>query len=134
MLNKKQIAGIKKYLIRTTNMERFPFIFNALGDQGRFRIFNLLTERNDLCVTDIANIFGISVPAASQQLRILEMTGLVRKERIGQTICYEVKIDDSLVKLLTKVFHSRSGFIKSPEIKIESRANEGKEQEKVLLA
>lgn len=133
MLNKKQIANIKKYVVSTTKGERFPLIFNALGDQGRFRIFKLLTERNDLCVTDIANIFGISVPAASQQLRVLEMTGLVRKERIGQTIYYEVKINDSMIKLLTKVFNGNSISAKSSEIKTDSRANGVKEREKVLL-
>lgn len=134
MLNKKQIANMKKYVVSTTEGERFPLIFNALGDRGRFRIFKLLTERNDLCVTDIANVFGISVPAASQQLRVLEMTGLVRKERIGQTICYEVKIDNSLVKVLTKIFNGHSVPAKSSEIKIDSRTNAGKEREKVLSA
>jgi len=132
MLNKKQIANMKKYVVSTTEGERFPLVFNALGDRGRFRIFKLLTERNDLCVTDIANVFGISVPAASQQLRVLEMTGLVRKERIGQTICYEVKVDDSLVKLLTKVFSGRSTPVKPSEIKIENKEESGKEREEVL--
>lgn len=134
MLNKKQIASMKKYVGNTTEGERFPLIFNALGDRGRFRIFKLLTERSDLCVTDIANIFGISVPAASQQLRVLEMTGLARKERIGQTICYKVKINDSLVKVLTKVFNGRLISTKSLEINIESPEQAGKEREKVLLS
>lgn len=119
MLDKKQIANIKKYINESTvaQDERLPIIFSALGDRGRFRIFRLLTERCDVCVTDVANIFGISVPAASQQLRVLEMIGLVRKERVGQTICYEVKSDDSFVKLLIKFFSSKYQLNKISELK-----------------
>lgn len=119
MLDKKQIANIKKDIneSRVAEDERLPIIFSALGDRGRFRIFRLLTERCDVCVTDVANIFSMSVPAASQQLRVLEMIGLVRKERVGQTICYEVKSDDWLVKLLMKFFSSKSQLSKISELR-----------------
>lgn len=119
MLDKKQITDIKKNIIEAQSAEdeRFPVIFNALSDRGRFRIFRLLTERCDICVTDIANIFRISVPAASQQLRVLEMTGLVKKERVGQTICYEVRTEDFIVRSLMKALSGKSATVKVVDAK-----------------
>ncbi len=102
MLTKTKVKEIQRTI--TEEDGRLPMVFSALSDPGRFRIFGLLTKQKDICVTDVASIFGISVPAASQQLRVLEMCGLVRKERMGQMICYEIKRDDPLVKSLMKFF------------------------------
>lgn len=72
---------------------------------GRYRIFKLLLQRHDLCVTDVANVLGISLPAASQQLRIMELSGLVKKERMGQMMCYCIREDDPVVKSIIKMIH-----------------------------
>lgn len=102
MLTKDQINTIKKQ-VQEEN-ERMPIILGALGDPGRFRIFKILMEHRDICVTDVASILEITVSAASQQLRVLERIGLVRKERMGQMICYGVRDDDPFVKSLCKLF------------------------------
>jgi DNA-binding transcriptional ArsR family regulator len=102
MLTKEDISGIKKSIAKED--ERTPVILGALADRSRFRIFKLLMRYQDLCVTDIAGILEVSVPAASQQLRILEMAGLVKKHRRGQMICYEVKKDNSLLKFIVRIF------------------------------
>lgn len=102
MLTQGQRIAIKKDI--SAEDGRMPIILKALGDPGRFRIFKLLREFHDVCVTDVAAILEITVPAASQQLRILERVGLVRKERMGQMICYEVRDDDPLVRSLCKLF------------------------------
>lgn len=102
MLTQEQRTAIKKDIL--TEDSRLPIILKALGDPGRFRIFKLLKEFHDICVTDVAAILDITVPAASQQLRVLERVGLVRKERMGQMICYEVRDDDSLARSLCKLF------------------------------
>ena len=81
-------------------------MFNALSDLNRFRVFKLLARRQDLCVSDLARVLGVSVPAVSQQLRILEMNGLVYRERRGQMICYKVKKDDPVVKFVIKITSS----------------------------
>lgn len=98
MLTKDQINKIKKEM--SGDVDRLPIILGALGDPGKFRIFKLLMERHDICVTDVANISDITVSAASQQLRILEMLELVEKTRMGQMVCYELKKDNPTVKQL----------------------------------
>lgn len=102
MLTAEQATKIRKGFRRKG--ERLPLVFGALSDPRRFQIFRLLLRRCNICVTDVAAVFGISVSAASQQLRILERTGLVRRERHGQMTCYEIKGDDPIVKSFIRIF------------------------------
>ncbi len=90
------IAELQKNFQKTD--DRLLRMFNALGDQTRFRIFYSLCAGNDICVTELARIMTISVPAASQQLKLLELVGLVNRQRNGQKICYEINYDDVVVK------------------------------------
>lgn len=101
MFPKTKIAKLKRILDPAE--ERVSVFFAALSDPGRFRIFKILLSESDACVTDIAHVLGVSVPAASQQLRILERAGLVRRERQGQMICYEVKKNDPAVEAIIRV-------------------------------
>lgn len=102
MLKKKQIANIKAEL--SSEEAAFPLAFQALGDPCRFKIFKVLMQYHDICVTDIANIFGITLSATSQQLRVLERLGLVQKMRMGQMVCYEINVGNPIAKQLFKLF------------------------------
>ena len=101
MLTKERTAKIKRTIDKEGS--RLAIIFNALSDPGRLRIFGVLTEHNGLCVTDVANVLGVSVPAVSHQLRVLEMSGLITKDRIGQTVCYKIRDNDQFVKSINKL-------------------------------
>ncbi len=100
MLTKSHIASIKADLASENN--DFPLVFQALGDPCRFKIFRMLIGHHDVCVTDVAHVFGVTVSAASQQLRVLERLGLVVKIRMGQMVCYEINRANSMVKQLIK--------------------------------
>ena len=85
----------------TRDEERFVYVMQQLGDKTRYKIFKLLMERREMCVSEIASKVGISTSAVSQHFRNFEMIGLVGKERYGQKICYVLNEDDSLVNRLT---------------------------------
>jgi ArsR family transcriptional regulator, arsenate/arsenite/antimonite-responsive transcriptional repressor len=102
MLTAKEIGNVRKRL-RENSEERMPFVLQALGDSTRLKIVRLLVQHKDLCVTDIANILKVSLPAISYQMRMLEVVGVVRKERMGKMICYGLKKEDPLVKRILKV-------------------------------
>ena len=104
MLSKSEIANIKMSLDSENNS--FPLVFQALGDPCRFKIFKMLIGNHDVCVTDVAHVFEITVSAASQQLRVLERLGLVVKIRMGQMVCYEINRDNVITKQLIKLFSS----------------------------
>lgn len=101
MLNKKQAVKIKANL--DADDAAYPLAFQALGDPCRFKIFKALMQYHNICVTDIANILGITVSAASQQLRVLERLGLAQKIRMGQMVCYEINNKDPVAKNLSKL-------------------------------
>ena len=101
MLTAKEIQEVQKSL--QEGAERLPFLFDALADATRLKIFKLLLRYNNLCVTDLANILKISVPGISYQLKLMEMAGLIERERMGQMVCYKLKKDDPLVKKVSNI-------------------------------
>lgn len=88
--------------------DRLVFVLNSLGDRTRFKLFKLLMEGYEVCVTEVATILDISVPAASQHFKVFEMTGLVDKDRMGQKICYQLKRSDPVVESLVTLINSHS--------------------------
>jgi len=104
MLNKTQVQEIREDVGSADR--RLTMMFNALSDTGRFSIFHLFMRHQDLCVTEVADVLSISVPAASQQLKVMELSGLVTKERDGQKICYSVKRGDPVVRSLMRIVSS----------------------------
>lgn len=102
-LTNTQIRTIKQNI--TVGQDRLPVIFNAVSDPTRCRIFRLLmvTKGEDVKVTDIAHIMGMTVPAISQQLKVLEQSGLVRREKAGQIVYYKIRTNDQLVKSIVKI-------------------------------
>lgn len=79
-------------------------MFNALSDLNRCKIFRLILKQHSptLCVSDLAQLLKISVPAASQHLKILEITGLIQKQRQGQKTVFSVTHGDPLISAIKK--------------------------------
>ena len=96
MLARSRTAILKKELVFEDGL--LTDVFAALGDRMRMRIFVMLLRYDDLCVTDLANVLDISVPAVSQHLRILERAGLVQRQRQGQWVCYYIQSKTEVVK------------------------------------
>lgn len=101
------LTAVELKKLREFNQEakanHWPLIFGALSDPTRFCIFRILLNHKNLCVTDIAEICGLSVAAASHQLKILELVGLVERKRQGKMICYEIKKSEPIVIAFNKV-------------------------------
>lgn len=79
---------------------RLPIVFSALSDANRCLIFRSFLKRERLCVSDIAKTFKISMSLASQHLKVLEITGLLRREKEGRTVYYSPRTDDELVRTI----------------------------------
>ncbi len=78
-------------------------LFSALGDETRIKILRLLIKDNGICVSSLAFELGVSVPAVSQQCKLLEMSGLITRVRQGQKICYQVNDNDPVVNKVIKM-------------------------------
>jgi len=65
-------------------------LFKVLGVESRIRIIELLKQKGPLCVNEMSEVLGITPSAVSQHLKVLRHAGLVRNERKGYWIPYEV--------------------------------------------
>jgi DNA-binding transcriptional ArsR family regulator len=66
--------------------------FSLLGDPTRTRILHALSVE-ELCVSDLAGLLGISPSAASHQLRLLRDRRLVAVRREGKHLYYHLQDD-----------------------------------------
>ena len=101
MRTRQELQKIKKGLHE--NDGRLAVVFQAFSDPSRLQIIRLLIQHHNICVTEIARILHVSVPAASQQLRFLELSGIIRRKRKGQMICYEMEAENSVVSSVVKL-------------------------------
>lgn len=103
MLTKEQIKHVQKRIEPSQDELALCESFRVLGDWNRYRMMKTLLTAKELCVSDLSEIVGISMSATSQHLRILELSGLVESERMGQMICYKPLVSHPRVKALIKL-------------------------------
>jgi DNA-binding transcriptional ArsR family regulator len=65
-------------------------LFKVLGVESRIRIIDLLKQKGPLGVNKMSELLGITPSAVSQHLKILKHAGLVRNERKGYWIPYQI--------------------------------------------
>ena len=65
-------------------------LFKVLGVETRIQIIDLLKQQGPLGVNEMSQMLGITPSAVSQHLKILRHAGLVRNERKGYWIPYEI--------------------------------------------
>lgn len=88
--------------------EDFAKTFNALGDKTRFRLFQLLAEKNSICVSQLADELAITPACVSQHMKVLSGAGLVTRIRDGQKVCYEITTDSPSKKALSELIFNTS--------------------------
>ncbi|MCG8490902.1 MAG: metalloregulator ArsR/SmtB family transcription factor [Sneathiellales bacterium] len=73
-------------------------VFKALGDPTRLQIFEKLTAgaKN---ATALREGMGISQPAMSQHLAVLREVKLIRQEKLGRFVQYEVNPEGLIIVL-----------------------------------
>ncbi len=71
------------------NSHEISKIFKTLSSESRIRILKLIRDKK-LCVNAITKKLNITQPAVSQHLAILKDTGLVKSDRYGSIIHYQM--------------------------------------------
>ena len=65
-------------------------LFKVLSVESRIRIIDLLKQRGPLGVNELSEALGITPSAVSQHLKILKYAGMVRSERKGYWLPYQI--------------------------------------------
>jgi DNA-binding transcriptional ArsR family regulator len=90
------VARIKKQVAADKGLLR---IFKVLGDETRAKIVYALAQADRLCVCDIAQIVGLSLPAVSHHLRVLRELDIARACKEGKMVFYSLA-DDHVAALV----------------------------------
>ncbi|MBI3206452.1 MAG: winged helix-turn-helix transcriptional regulator [Myxococcales bacterium] len=93
------VAEVQSAMPGEEAFEQVAEEFSALSDPTRLKILFALSER-ELCVCDLAQLLGRSMPATSQQLQRLRRMGLVRFRMSGKLAIY--RLESPLARLLVR--------------------------------
>ena len=93
-------------------VEGLSSVFQVLGDETRARIVYALAQADRLCVCDIAQIVGLSLPAVSHHLRVLRELDIARASKEGKLVFYSLA--DDHVATLVRQGAEHAGENKSP--------------------
>ncbi len=86
-----QINACKEDMQRVaSDIERIARVFNLAGNEVRLRILFLIYNEGEMCPCDLSDVLNMSVPAVSQHLRKMKDGGLIKDNKIGQTIFYKL--------------------------------------------
>lgn len=66
-------------------------VLSLAGSETRLKLLYLLEQQGELCVCDLSDVLGMTMPAVSQQLRKLKDGNIIQSKKVGQTIFYSLK-------------------------------------------
>lgn len=92
-----------------TDLTNLASVIGLIGNDTRIKILYLIKAEQKLCVCDLSDILGMTVPAVSQQLRKLKDRGIISSERDGTIIYYS--LTEEYVELFSNVLNHRSNRI-----------------------
>ena len=91
----EKVTPLKERLVEVAGLSE---LFGALADEVRTKILYLLSL-DELCVCDLSETLGLSLPAISHHLRLLKMMRLVKYRREGKMVFYSLA-DEHIVELI----------------------------------
>ncbi len=101
-VNARKVEIVRRSMKSADAVQVLAETFKLLGDSTRIRIAHALS-REELCVSDLANLLGVSQSAASHSLRVLRQMRLVRVRKEGK-IAYYTLDDHHIASLLEEGF------------------------------
>ena len=72
-------------------------MLDLAGNANRLKIIYLLQEESNLCVCDLSDILGMTIPAVSQHLRKLKDAQLIQARKVGQTVFYSLRTESTFI-------------------------------------
>ncbi len=95
---------IRRHLANEDAIYLATQLLEAVADSTRFRILLALSVQ-ELCVSELVELLGVSQSAVSHQLRLLKDRGLVSAERSGQRVYYALDDDHVHTLINTSIEH-----------------------------
>ncbi|MBI2018584.1 winged helix-turn-helix transcriptional regulator [Candidatus Daviesbacteria bacterium] len=100
-LTDSKILSLQKSINFSLEEEKLVRVIRHLSDTTKLKIYLLLHKVEEISVTDLTQVLGLSQSAVSHALSDLKNLGLVESYRCGQLICYSLKLGTRKRKLLS---------------------------------
>ena len=102
-LSNTGLAKMKEKVKANGDVDALAEFFAVAGNPHRLRILLYLTEVEELCVCDLANLVDMSNTAVSAHLNKMKLQGVLKTRRDAQMIYYSIA-DKEKMKLLARGF------------------------------
>ncbi|MBQ9273205.1 MAG: helix-turn-helix transcriptional regulator [Succinivibrio sp.] len=100
-LSTEELGVLKESMLPDDDVMIAAEFFKALSDPTRISIVDALQQREWLCVSDLAELLGLTRSAVSHQLGNMRLNKLVRVKRDGKRVFYA--LDDDHVEQVFKL-------------------------------
>lgn len=87
--NEELITEINDSMIAAEELQGLAEFYKLLGNPTRLKILFALSK-GELCVCDVAHVLGLSMPATSQQLKLLRQQGILNHRNDGRMAYYSL--------------------------------------------
>ncbi|MDR1285104.1 MAG: metalloregulator ArsR/SmtB family transcription factor [Campylobacteraceae bacterium] len=95
VIHEETVKKVKELLPKEETLFDLAELFKVFGDSTRVKILYALFQ-SEMCVCDIAALFGMTKSSISHQLRVLKQAKLVKFRKDGKIVYYS--LDDEHVK------------------------------------
>ena len=96
-------VDIAKELADSESVRRCARRHNTVGDLSAMKVCYLLRHHPNMSVSDIAELVGLSVSAASRCLSKLKLAGIVESSKQAQTVRYQLQNNSFTQHLITQL-------------------------------
>ena len=89
-LSEKQLQKFEDKYAFHPGLEEQSEFYNLISNPIRLKIIHILREKEEVCVCDLRDIFGVTAAAVSQHLAKLKAYRIAKAEKQGQTVFYSL--------------------------------------------
>ncbi len=100
-LSDSKLLSLQRKVTFSLGEDQLLRIIKNLSDPTKLKIYFLLHNIEEISVTDLSQILGVSQSGVSHALADLKNLGLVESHRCGQLICYSLTNEKKNNKFLS---------------------------------
>jgi len=76
--------------VKNFDLKKGVELFNALNEEARIRILNLIYHHQEMCISDLELILDFTQTKTSRHLAYLKNTGMVKAKKYDQWVYYSI--------------------------------------------
>lgn len=88
--------------VKSFDLKKGVELFNALNDESRIRILNLIFIHQEMCISDLELILDFTQTKTSRHLGFLKNAGVLKSRKVDQWVYYF--LNPAFIEFITQIF------------------------------